>query len=85
METPGGRRKPPPFRLTRYTVPMTTQTSPADNEHISHLEGVVEQILARLDSLERGVDSLRSLMFKGFGLLWATMVGGFIAILTINP
>lgn len=82
---------------------MTTQTTPpTDNERIAHLEGLVEQIVARLDSIERRldnlearldslqsrldgrIDSLRNLMFMGFGLLWATMVGGFIAILTFN-
>ncbi len=66
---------------------MTTQTPPTDNERLARLEGIVEQIGERLDSLERrldnlerSLDSLRNFMFMGFGLLWATMVGGFIAI-----
>ena len=60
METPGGRAQPAPLPLTRYTVPMTTQTSPADNERLGHLEGVVEQILARLDSIERRLDNMET-------------------------
>ncbi len=75
---------------------MTTQTTPTDNERLARLEGIVEQIVERLDSierrldnLERSLDNLRNLTFIGFGLLWATMVGGFIAIFVaisnINP
>ena len=69
---------------------MTTQTpTPSDNERLSRLEGVVEQILVRLDSLERSVDNLRIILFTGFGLMWATMVGGFtavfVAVLSIDP
>ena len=64
---------------------MTTRTSPTDNERLSRLEGIVEQIVARLDSMESRMDSLRNLfitlLFAGFGIMWATMVGGFIAIL----
>ena len=75
---------------------MTTQTpTPTDNERIAHLEGVVEQVVVRLDGIDRrldgvekSVDNLRSLLitllFAGFGLMWATMVGGFIAILTFS-
>ena len=37
----------------------------------------------RFDAMERSISSLRNLMFIGFGLIWATMVGGFIAILTL--
>ena len=69
---------------------MTTQTpTPSDNERRSRLEGVVEQILVRLDSLERSLDNLRIILFTGFGLMWATMVGGFtavfVAVLSIDP
>ena len=68
---------------------MTTQTpTPTDNEWLARLEGIVEQVVVRLDSVEKSVDNLRSLLitllFAGFGLMWATMVGGFIAILTFN-
>ncbi len=77
---------------------MTTDTSPPpDSERISHIEGALEQIVLRfesmerrfdgmdrrLDAMDRRIDGLRNMMFIGFGLLWATMVGGFIAILTI--
>ena len=75
---------------------MTTQASPIDNERLARLEGGFEQLAVRLgsierrlDNLERSVDSLRTLMFMGFGLMWATMVGGFIAVfvavLSIDP
>ena len=30
------------------------------------------------------MDTLRIIMFTGFGLMWATMVAGFTAILTFN-
>ena len=64
---------------------MTTQTTPTDNERLARLEGIVEQFGERLDSIERRLDSLRNLfitlLFAGFGIMWATMVGGFIAIL----
>ena len=75
---------------------MTTQASPIDNERLARLEGGFEQLAVRLgsierrlDNLERSVDSLRTLMFTGFGLMWATMVGGFtavfVAVLSIDP
>ncbi len=78
---------------------MTTQTPtppPTDNERLSRLEGIVEQIVIRLDGFERRLDgvesrldSLRTMMFMGFGFLWASTMAGFIAIfiaiLNINP
>ena len=75
---------------------MTTQASPIDNERLARLEGGFEQLAVRLGSIERrldnlvrSVDSLRTLMFMGFGLMWTSMVAGFIAVfvavLSINP
>ena len=70
---------------------MTTQASPIDNERLARLEGGFEQIAVRLgsierrlDNLERSLDNLRIILFTGFGLMWTTMVAGFIAILTFN-
>ena len=64
---------------------MTTQTpTPSDNERISRLEGIVEQMNQRLLEIQSQLNSQRSLFFTGMGIMWATMVGGFIAILTFN-
>ena len=38
---------------------MTTQTSPTDNERLARLEGIVEQIVARLNSIERRLNDIR--------------------------
>ena len=69
---------------------MTTQTpTPSDNERISRLEGIVEQMNRRLLEIQTQLNSQRSLFFTGMGIMWATMVGGFIAVfvavLSIDP
>ena len=80
---------------------MTTQTpSPTDNERLRGLEGEVRQMNLRFsdlasrltdgqNNLQSQINNLRLIVFAGFGLIWATMVGGFIAILSaianINP
>ena len=64
---------------------MTTQTlATTDNERLSRLEGIVEQMNQRLPEIRSQLNSQRSLFFTGMGIMWATMVGGFIAILTFN-
>ena len=64
---------------------MTTQTpTPSDNERLSRLEGIVEQMNQRLPEIRSQLNSQRPLFFTGMGIMWATMVGGFIAILTFN-
>ena len=63
---------------------MTTQASPIDNERLSRLEGIVEQMNRPLLEIQSQLNSQRSLFFTGMGIMWATMVGGFIAILTFN-
>ena len=75
---------------------MTTQTpSPTDNDRLSRLEGGFEQMNERFSNLEREfgqfrgevhneLGRLRSIIFTGFGVTWASMIGGFIAILTLN-
>ena len=67
---------------------MTTQT-PATEERLSRLEGAYEQVNERLGDLRtdvnrlaQGQDSLRNTMLLLIGGVWATMVGGFIALFT---
>ena len=61
---------------------MATQAStpPTDNERLSRLEGEVGQISLRLTDMQSQINNLRVLMFGGFGIIWATMVTGFIAV-----
>ena len=74
---------------------MTTQT-PATEERLSRLEGAYEQVNERLGDLRadvnrlaQGQEALRSEMNSRFnamllliGGVWATVVGGFIALFT---
>ena len=67
---------------------MTTQT-PATEERLSRLEGAYEQVNERLGELAQGqaalreeMNSLRNIMLLLIGGVWATTVGGFIAIFT---
>lgn len=74
---------------------MTTQT-PATEERLSRLEGAYEQVNERLadmnerlnelargqDTLRSEMNSLRNTMLLLIGGVWATVVGGFIALFT---
>ncbi len=60
---------------------MTTQT-PSTEERLSRLEGAYEQVNERLGDLRSEVNTLRNTMLLLMGGVWATMVGGFIALFT---
>ena len=62
---------------------MTTRTPSTDNERLARLEGAFEQMNERIADIQTQMRSLRSLfitlLFAGFGIMWASMIGGFIA------
>ena len=55
------------------------------NSHSAENNAAFDRLHNDVTRLHNDINNLRTLMFMGFGLMWATMVGGFIAILTINP
>lgn len=74
---------------------MTTQATPDITERVSRLEGAYEQVNERLRDLTESVKALRSEMYSEIGNLkttiiviggavWASTVGGFIALLVTD-
>ena len=74
---------------------MTTQATPGITERVSRLEGAYEQVNERLRDLTESVKALRSEMYSEIGNLkttiivivgavWASTVGGFIALLVTD-
>ena len=67
---------------------MTTQAAPEITERVSRLEGAYEQVNERLRDLAESVKDIRSelgslkttIIVIGAGV-WASTVGGFIALL----
>ena len=71
---------------TQTPTPSLTTSALADNEGIVASKADCNQ---RLLEIQSQLNSQRTLFFTGFGLMWATMVGGFIAVfvavLSIDP
>lgn len=74
---------------------MTTRATPDIPERVSRLEGAYEQVNERLRDLTESVKALRSEMYSEIGNLkttiiviggavWASTVGGFIALLVTD-
>ncbi len=64
-----------------------TSGAPQTTDRVSFLEGAFSQVQDRLsdmngriDSLHSDIRSLRILMFTGMGIMWASMVAGFVAV-----
>ena len=70
---------------------MTTQATPDITERVSRLEGAYEQVNERLRDLTESVKALHSEMgslkttiIVIGGAVWASTVGGFIALLVTD-
>ena len=70
---------------------MTTQAAPDITERVSRLEGAYEQVNERLRDLAESVKALHSEMgslkttiIVIGGAVWASTVGGFIALLVTD-
>jgi Na+-transporting NADH:ubiquinone oxidoreductase subunit NqrC len=70
---------------------MTTRTAPEITERVSRLEGAYDQVNERLRDLAESVKDIRSelgslkttIIVIGAGV-WASTVGGFIALLVTD-
>ena len=70
---------------------MTTQATPDITERVSRLEGAYEQVNERLrdltesvKALHSGMGSLKTTIIVIGGAVWASTVGGFIALLVTD-
>ncbi len=70
---------------------MTTQATPDIPERVSRLEGAYEQVTERLRDLTESVKalhsetgSLKTTIIVIGGAVWASTVGGFIALLVTD-